>query len=197
MQWNLFSCRSTPFVLSAFPQNFRSLVPEYNCRTELSKKRMQSDGSYSTVSGNANSRGSRAVDSPKAVPVAREESPAQDIIQYVVLRRDLWTELSWPLGSIVAQACHASTAILWETRNDPVVGEYCSSHNLDSMRKVVLEIKGETQLRNLSAKLSDAGIPHKLWVEQPEDFPTCLATKPCLRSDVAPFFKKLQLCKGL
>lgn len=26
------------------------------------------------------------------------------ILQYVVLRRDLWTELSWPLGSIVAQA---------------------------------------------------------------------------------------------
>ena len=26
------------------------------------------------------------------------------ILQYVVLRRDLWTELSWPLGSVVAQA---------------------------------------------------------------------------------------------
>ena len=29
---------------------------------------------------------------------------ADVILQYVVLRRDLWAELSWPLGSIVAQA---------------------------------------------------------------------------------------------
>ena len=26
------------------------------------------------------------------------------LLQYVVLRRDLWSELSWPLGSVVAQA---------------------------------------------------------------------------------------------
>lgn len=32
-------------------------------------------------------------------------APSEDVIlQYVVLRRDLWTELSWPLGSVVAQA---------------------------------------------------------------------------------------------
>lgn len=29
--------------------------------------------------------------------------------------------------------------------------------------QVVLEVKGETQLRNLAAKLVEAGVPHKLW----------------------------------
>jgi hypothetical protein len=62
--------------------------------------------------------------------------------------------------------------------------------------QVVLEVKNETQLRNLSVKLEEAGVLHKLWVEQPEDFATCLATSPCARADVQHHFKKLQLCKG-
>lgn len=108
----------------------------------------------------------------------------------------MWTDLSWPLGSVVAQACHASTAALWNSRSDAATGEYCAPDNLDHMHKVVLEVKGETQLRNLAAKLVEAGVPHKLWVEQPEDFPTCLATQPARKSQVAHHFKKLKLCKG-
>jgi Peptidyl-tRNA hydrolase PTH2 len=60
-----------------------------------------------------------------------------------------------------------------------------------------LEVKGEVQLRNLSAKLEESSVPHKLWIEQPEDFPTCLATAPLPKASIQHFFKKLQLCKGL
>eukprot|EP00192_Tetraselmis_astigmatica_P017163 CAMPEP_0117648528 /NCGR_PEP_ID=MMETSP0804-20121206/455_1 /TAXON_ID=1074897 /ORGANISM="Tetraselmis astigmatica, Strain CCMP880" /LENGTH=136 /DNA_ID=CAMNT_0005454141 /DNA_START=242 /DNA_END=652 /DNA_ORIENTATION=- len=130
---------------------------------------------------------------------AGDGSPAASdsvVVQYVVLRRDLWGEMGWPLGSVVAQACHASTAVLWQSREDNIVQSYCAPENIDSMHKVVLQIKGETQLRNLSTKLEEAGIVHKLWIEQPEDFPTCLATKPYPKSEVSSFFKKLQLCKG-
>ena len=59
------------------------------------------------------------------------------ILQYVVLRKDLWRDLAWPLGSIVAQGCHASTAALWQSRKDAVTQEYCADSNLDSMRKVM------------------------------------------------------------
>ena len=62
--------------------------------------------------------------------------------------------------------------------------------------QVVLEIKGETQLRSLSAKLAEAGVAHKLWVEQPEEYATCLATAPAPKSTVAPLVKKLKLCRG-
>ncbi len=58
-------------------------------------------------------------------------------------------------------------------------------------------MKGETQLRNLAAKLTEAGVKHKLWVEQPEAFPTCLATKPYRKSEIASHFKKLNLCKSV
>jgi hypothetical protein len=61
--------------------------------------------------------------------------------------------------------------------------------------QVVLEVKGEEQLMNLAAKLSEAGVQHKLWVEQPENFPTCIATAPYPKRQVAPLVKKLKLCK--
>ena len=60
----------------------------------------------------------------------------------------------------------------------------------------MLEIKGEAQLRTLAEKLAEAGVAHKLWVEQPEDFVTCLATAPAAKSAVGLHFKKLKLCKG-
>ena len=61
--------------------------------------------------------------------------------------------------------------------------------------QVVLEVKGEAQLINLIAKLTEAGIRHKVWIEQPEGFPTCVATKPYPKSEIAQHFKKLNLCK--
>ena len=62
--------------------------------------------------------------------------------------------------------------------------------------KVVLEVKGEQQLQNLSSRLTDNSIAHKLWVERPENFVTCLATVPCSKAEVQQHFKKFQLCKG-
>ena len=65
----------------------------------------------------------------------------------------------------------------------------------ECLGQVTLEVKGEAQMRNLSEKLAAAGIAHKLWIEQPENIPTCIATRPYPKVEVAPFFKKLKLCK--
>ena len=111
-------------------------------------------------------------------------SPTNPIVQYVVLRKDLGASLGWPLGSICAQAAHAAVAAVWEHRDHPDVEAYCAPDAIDGMRKVVLEVKGETQLVNLAAKLADAGVAHKLWTEQPENVPTCLATRPCRKDEV-------------
>jgi len=66
-------------------------------------------------------------DAPQPTPV---------VLQYIVLRKDLWVEQGWPLGSIVAQACHASSAAMWESKDDPVTMLYCSPSNIDNMHKV-------------------------------------------------------------
>ena len=50
--------------------------------------------------------------------------------------------------------------------------------DLDNMHKVVLEAPGESDLIKMSEKLKENGVDFKLWIEQPENFPTCLAVKP-------------------
>ncbi|KAL5216575.1 hypothetical protein ABZP36_007976 [Zizania latifolia] len=145
------------------------------------------------------------------------KEPEDVVVQYVVLRRDLAD--AWPLGSVVAQGCHAAVAALWAHRDHPDTAAYCGPDNLDRMHKacstfcltqtprsslyfssiynlcVTLEVKGETQLKNLAEKLEAAGVRHKLWIEQPENIPTCIATAPCPKSQVSSFFKKLKLSK--
>jgi len=123
-------------------------------------------------------------------------SPEDPIVQYIVLRKDLWTEQGWPLGPLIAQACHASVAAVMEHRDDEATQRYCAPENIDQMTKVVLEAKGEAQLRNLAQKLTEAGVKHKLWIEQPENYPTCLAFKPSPKSEVAQYVKKFNLCKA-
>lgn len=61
---------------------------------------------------------------------------ADPIVQYVVLRRDLWEGGGWPLGAVVAQGCHAATAALWGARGGADAAAYCAPDAIDHMRKV-------------------------------------------------------------
>ena len=63
--------------------------------------------------------------------LSREET----LVQYVLVRRDLQTSLGWPLGSVIAQGCHAVSALMWEKRENSNVAKYCA--NIDSMHKVM------------------------------------------------------------
>ena len=137
---------------------------------------------------------------PAAAPASADaaapaSSGSDTIVQFVVVRRDLLKDLEWPVGSVIAQACHACTAVIWTHREDEHVQQYLSDANIGSMHKVVKECKGETQLVNLAEKLKQEGIAHELWLEQPENFPTAVALKPYPREKVAPLLKKYQLFK--
>uniref|UniRef100_T1JCY8 peptidyl-tRNA hydrolase n=1 Tax=Strigamia maritima TaxID=126957 RepID=T1JCY8_STRMM len=98
------------------------------------------------------------------------------LVQYVIIRGDLQKVLKWSLGAIIAQACHATAAIVYTFRNDPNVMQY--TKDLDKMHKVILEIPDDISLQILAATLSHDNIDFKLWIEQPENIATCLATKP-------------------
>ncbi|XP_037541575.1 putative peptidyl-tRNA hydrolase PTRHD1 [Nematolebias whitei] len=115
------------------------------------------------------------------------------LVQYVVVRSDLVHELSWPLGAVITQACHAATAAIHLHYGDPDTQRYLAE--LDSMHKVVLGAPDEAALSGLSERLTEAGVAHKVWVEQPENMPTCLALKPCHKETVQPLLRKLKLFK--
>ncbi|KAA8582852.1 putative peptidyl-tRNA hydrolase PTRHD1 [Etheostoma spectabile] len=115
------------------------------------------------------------------------------LVQYVVVRSDLVHKLSWPLGAVITQACHAATAAVHLHYGDPDTQQYLA--DLDHMHKVVLGAPDEAALSGLSETLTQAGVAHKLWIEQPENIPTCLALKPCPKETVQPLMRKFKLFK--
>ncbi|KAA0708432.1 putative peptidyl-tRNA hydrolase PTRHD1 [Triplophysa tibetana] len=120
-------------------------------------------------------------------------STSRRLVQYVIVRSDLIHALSWPLGAVITQACHAATAAIHLNYNDPDTRDYLAE--LDTMHKVVLQAPDEASLTTLSNTLSEKSIAHKLWMEQPENIPTCLALKPYPKDTVQPFLKKFKLFK--
>lgn len=71
-----------------------------------------------------------------AAPVA---GPPTRLVQYVVVRSDLVHKLSWPLGAVITQACHAATAAIHLHYGDADTQQYLAE--LDSMHKVVLGVR--------------------------------------------------------
>lgn len=58
-----------------------------------------------------------------------------------------------------------------------------------------LQAPDEAALSGLSESLTQAGVSHKLWIEQPENIPTCLALKPYPKETVQPLMRKFKLFK--
>lgn len=67
------------------------------------------------------------------------------LVQYVVVRSDLVHKLSWPLGAVITQACHAATAAIHLHYSDPDTQQYLAE--LDSMHKVVLGVSATRHAR--------------------------------------------------
>lgn len=60
------------------------------------------------------------------------------VVQYIIVRSDLLRDLAWSVGSLLAQACHASSAVLHLYKDDEYTKKYLA--DLDNMHKVVLEV---------------------------------------------------------
>ncbi|KAL8454806.1 hypothetical protein Emed_000057 [Eimeria media] len=132
-----------------------------------------------------------------AVPVVEsassaENSDSEPLVQYVVLRKDLQTELQWPLGAVVAQACHAAVAAMGAALEDNPVDAKRYLAEGSNMRTVVLQVSSEAELMRLRDKLSQSGIHHTLWQEEPEKVPTALASIP-IKKSAGRAFKGLKL----
>ncbi|XP_069461779.1 putative peptidyl-tRNA hydrolase PTRHD1 [Ambystoma mexicanum] len=115
------------------------------------------------------------------------------LVQYVVVRGDLQRALAWPLGALVAQACHAATAVIHLHYTHPHTSAYLQ--DLDRMHKVILEAPDEATLAALADTLKQENIDHKVWIEQPENIVTCIALRPYPKDDVHRYLKKLKLLK--
>ena len=70
--------------------------------------------------------------------MAGRQGAAAQLVQYVALRGDLLRTHKWPVGAMVAQGCHACTAVIHTFREEANVAQYLS--DLDRMHKIVLEV---------------------------------------------------------
>jgi hypothetical protein len=59
-----------------------------------------------------------------------------------------------------------------------------------------LQATDEESIVKLSEALTSNGIDHKLWIEQPENIPTCIATRPYIKENIQQHFKKFKLFKS-
>uniref|UniRef100_A0A1B0D7K3 peptidyl-tRNA hydrolase n=1 Tax=Phlebotomus papatasi TaxID=29031 RepID=A0A1B0D7K3_PHLPP len=93
------------------------------------------------------------------------------LVQCIFIRGDLL----WPPGALVAQACHASSAVNYLDHNHPNTQSVFGNKNLITME--VFKVPTDSALESLSQTLIDLEVDHKLWTEQPENIKTCLCTK--------------------
>jgi len=146
---HLSLCTSPPALLA------KHLIPHLDCTScsGQSRRHLCAMSTAGDAAANPSAQQQQSPQQPQQQPqigegqsqLQQQQQPQQTqqtqqtpLVQYVVLRRDLWSTLKWPLGSIVAQACHASTAALATglKASDPDTATYCSDANIGSMHKV-------------------------------------------------------------
>jgi peptidyl-tRNA hydrolase len=99
------------------------------------------------------------------------------------------------LGSSAAQGSHSSVAAIAKALQEKDADTVEYLEQLQSMRKVVLKAEDADQLTRLQAELTTQNVPHHLWIEQPENVPTCLVTYPRDKNTIAHLFKRFRLFK--
>jgi len=131
----------------------------------------------------------------KTVGSQPDEPHLAPLVMQIIVRRDLLNEEGWGYGPLMSQTAHAAVAVLHETSHRKETIEYLS--DLKNMHKAVLQTADLTSLLKLSSLLSapnspssnkssnapiaglvEAPVPHHLWIEQPENIPTCIALAP-------------------
>lgn len=99
----------------------------------------------------------------------------------------------WNIGGLIANGSHASISVITSQLNDSDVIAYIDPHNEHQMHKIVLSVNNDQELLIIAHRLDENNIIYKLWIEQPESIPSCLAIKPYQRKIIAPLMKDLKL----
>ncbi|GAW81917.1 hypothetical protein, conserved [Plasmodium gonderi] len=120
-----------------------------------------------------------------------QENP---IVQYILINKEI-LDKKWPLGSIIAQACHACVAVIAENQDDQEVKEYVSVEKINNMHKVILRIDSTNEIKNLSSILDKNCLKYKIWTEYPENIQSAVALKPYYKNTIKDYLKKYPLLR--
>ena len=127
--------------------------------------------------------------------ISHAPSPAheQTLVQYIVMRSDLVKQHKWNAGGLIANGSHAAVAAIADSWHDSDVQQYVTGAHGKQMHTVVLQAGDEKELLDTAALLKQNDVAHRVWIEQPDRLPSCLATRPYQRQRIQPLLRHLKL----
>ncbi|KAI8821664.1 peptidyl-tRNA hydrolase II domain-containing protein [Fimicolochytrium jonesii] len=128
---------------------------------------------------------------PASASNATTTADGEPLTMYLFVRKDLESDLNWPSGSVITQACHASMAVMHKNSRDPAVLEYLN--DLERMHKVTFAARDPAHLTKIRTALTTHSKVFHEWIEQPEGIPTCIATMPYRRSEMREVMKRCRV----
>ena len=124
---------------------------------------------------------------------ANGEEEKEPIVQYIIVRNDLGRNQDRAFNTLISHTSSASTAAIHMYYNHEDTKAYLKDG--DNMRKKILQVENEEELLELDIKLMIQKVDYRMWLKQPENYATCIATRPYPISELAQHFKKLKIYK--
>lgn len=171
-----------------------SILLTSNCRHRSASTRFGRNINCLQLSMSSSSTPPPSSDKPSDTP-STSPTFSKPIVQYIFVRNDL---NDWPQGAVAAQVAHASVAAIIQGLNmkdEPTI-HYTSTSQLNHMTKNVYKVKDVEELQSIKEQWETkfGQDSYYLWIEQPENIPTALATLPLERTNpVSKLIKKLDV----
>jgi hypothetical protein len=135
-----------------------------------------------------------SITTDSSLPPPSDSDYDSTLVQYIVMRGDLVKKLkNWNTGGLISNGSHACCAVNAANADDPDTRAYLSTTAVKQMHTVTLQAKDVDELRATSETLKANNIKHHLWLEQPDNIETCLATKPYPRGVIKQHLAGLKL----
>ena len=121
------------------------------------------------------------------------EEEKEVIVQYIIVRNDVYRNQERSFNTILQHTSSAATSMIHKHYHHKYTRDYLKDG--DDMRKKIFQVKDEKELSDLSNTLTLNNIDFKVWIKQPGNYATCIATRPYPVTDMSQHFKNVKIYK--
>ena len=124
---------------------------------------------------------------------ANGDEAKEVLVQYIIVRNDISRNQDRAFNTLISHTSSAATAAIHMYYNHEHTKAYLKDG--DNMRKKIFQVENEEELLELDIKLMIQKVDYRMWLKQPENYATCIATRPYPISALAEHFKNLKIYK--
>ena len=121
------------------------------------------------------------------------EEEKEIIVQYIVIRNDVYRNQERSFNTILQHTSSASTLIIQRHYNHKYTREYLRDG--DEMRKKIFQVQDVKELSDLLNQLKSNSIDFQPSMKQPGNSVVCIATRPYPVTEVSQYFKNVKIYK--